>query len=137
MNFTYNFRKMVAVNHDKGSGIVFFRCCLSIVFNNVFLCQASNMFQSTFQSLTTLESKGGALSGVSAPSHKRGLGSNPSADTICGFSFVVGSLTCSERFFSVYSGSPLFKNQHFRSPIRSQIARTPFPEFLSPKCSKL
>ena len=93
---------MVAVNHDKGSGIVFFKCCLSIVFNN--------MFQSTFQSLTSLTSlgsKGGALSGESAPSHQRGLGSNPSVDTICGLSFIVGSLTCYDRFFSVYSSFPL------------------------------
>ena len=34
--------------------------------------------------------------------------------------FVVGSLLCSERFFSGYSGFPLSKkNQHFQIPIRS------------------
>ena len=34
--------------------------------------------------------------------------------------FVVGSLPCSERFFSGYSGFPLsLKNQHFQIPIRS------------------
>ena len=34
--------------------------------------------------------------------------------------FVVGSLACSERFFSRYSNSPpLLKNQHFQIPIRS------------------
>ena len=33
--------------------------------------------------------------------------------------FVVGSLLCSERFFSGYSGFPLSSNQHFQIPIRS------------------
>ena len=37
-------------------------------------------------------------------SHQCGPGSNPGVDAICGF--VVGSLLCSERFFSRYSGFP-------------------------------
>ena len=50
--------------------------------------------------------------------------------------FVVGSLLCSERFFSGYSGfSPLLKNQHFPIPIRSLNARTFLNEFLwTPWC---
>ena len=56
-------------------------------------------------------------------SHQCGSGSNPGVDAICGLSqklirgcstpyeflvkFVVGSLPCSERFFSGYSGFPL------------------------------
>ena len=40
-------------------------------------------------------------------SHRRGSVSNPAIDAICGLSFVVGFLPCSERFFSGYSGFPL------------------------------
>ena len=40
-------------------------------------------------------------------SHQCGLGSNPGVDAICGLSFVVGFLPCSERFFSGYSGFPV------------------------------
>ena len=37
-------------------------------------------------------------------SHRCGSVSNPGVDAICGLSFVVGFLPCSERFFSGYSG---------------------------------
>ena len=105
MPFTCNFRKMVAVNHDKGSGMVFFKGCLSIVFNNVLLCQGSNMFQSTFQSLTTLGSKGDAVVRALASHHWAGFESWRRRHMWV--DFVVGSLPCFERFFSVYSGFPL------------------------------
>ena len=38
---------------------------------------------------------------------KREVDLNPGVDTICGLSLVVGSLLCSARFFSGYSGFPL------------------------------
>ena len=45
--------------------------------------------------------------------------------------FVVGSLLCSERFFSGYSGFPLSsKNQHFQILIRSWNAPAFLNEFL-------
>ena len=48
----------------------------------------------------------------------------PSVDAIMWVEFVVGSLLCSERFFSGYSlFSPLLKNQHFQIPIRSGTHR--------------
>ena len=40
-------------------------------------------------------------------SHQCVPGSIPGPDVICGVEFVVGSLPCSERFFSGYSGFPL------------------------------
>ena len=40
-------------------------------------------------------------------SHRCGSVSNPGVDAICGLSFVVGFLPCSERFFSGYSDFPL------------------------------
>ena len=40
-------------------------------------------------------------------SHQCGPGSSPGVDAMCGLSFVVGSLLCSERFFSGNSGFPL------------------------------
>ena len=40
-------------------------------------------------------------------SHQCGPGSNPGVDAIMWVEFVVGSLPCSERFFSGYSGFPL------------------------------
>ena len=44
--------------------------------------------------------------------------------------FVVGSLPCSERFSSGYSGFPLSsKKQHFQIPIRSWEVRTLLNEF--------
>ena len=46
-------------------------------------------------------------------SHQCGPGSNPGVDTICGLSFVVGSLLCSERFFSRHSGFPLSSKPTF------------------------
>ena len=51
--------------------------------------------------------------------------------------FVVGSLLCSERFFSRYSRFPLsLKNQHFQIPMRSLNARAFLNEFLwTPWCS--
>ena len=60
-----------------------------------------------FTSYLSLLSKGGAV--VRAlTSHQCGPGSNPGVSAICGLSlFVVGSLPCSERFFSGYSGFPL------------------------------
>ena len=36
-------------------------------------------------------------------SHQCGPGSNPGVDAICGVGLLVGSLPCSERFFSGYS----------------------------------
>ena len=36
-----------------------------------------------------------------------GRGTSPGVDAICGLSLFVGSLLCSERFFSGYSGFPL------------------------------
>ena len=51
--------------------------------------------------------KGGAVMRALA-SHQCGPGSNPGVDAICAWvEFVVGSLPCSERFFSGYSGFPL------------------------------
>ena len=54
---------------------------------------------------------GGARDGAvvtALASHQCGPGSNPAVDAICGLSlFVVGSLLCSERFSSGYSGFPL------------------------------
>ena len=49
-------------------------------------------------------SKGGAVARALA-SHQCGPGSNPDVDMWV--EFVVGSLRCSERFFSGYSGFPL------------------------------
>ena len=70
-------------------------------------------------------SKGSAVVRALA-SHQCGRGSYPGVDAICGLSFVVGSLPCSERFFSGYSGFPLdlLKNQHFQIPIRPGIRWT-------------
>ena len=53
-------------------------------------------------------SKGGAVVRALA-SHQCGPGSNPGIDAIkiMWVEFVVGSLPCSERFFSGYSGFPL------------------------------
>ena len=64
-------------------------------------------------------SYGGAVKRAVA-SHQYGLGFNPGVSAICGLSFVVGSLLCSERFFSGYSGfCPLLKNQHLQISIRA------------------
>ena len=41
-------------------------------------------------------------------SHQFGLGSNPGVDARMWVKFVVGPFPCSERFFSGYSGFPLF-----------------------------
>ena len=48
-------------------------------------------------------------------------GSNPAADAIMLFGFVVGSLLCTESFFWVTGLSPWLKNQRFQIPIRSGI----------------
>ena len=59
--------------------------------------------------------------------HQCGPGSNPGVDAICGLSFVVGSLLCSGRFFSRYSGfpspkTPTFPNSHWT---RNQVDEEP------------
>ena len=64
----------------------------------------------------TVEGMDGSKSGVVArtiASRQSALGSNPGVDAICGLSFVVGSLLCSERFFSRHSGFSLSSKPTF------------------------
>ena len=74
------------------------------------------------------ESKGGAVVRALA-SHQCGPGLNLGVNAICWVQFVVGSLLCSERFFSRFSGFPLSLKTITSKLIRN--TRTRLNEFLT------
>ena len=92
------------------------------------------MFQSTLQSLTTLGSKGDAVVRALASHHWPGFESWRRRHMWV--DFVVGSLACFERVFSVYSGFPLSLKTNASKTNSIWNAQTRFPEFLrTPKRS--